>query len=71
MYYIKTNYNKYHSNESENATNELVMENLKIASEVIIRYKQPSIFFEISANSNEIYEILKDYYRGALSELPA
>lgn len=67
---IKNNYIKYHSNKSENAMNELILDNLKTASEVVVRYKQPSIFYEISEDSTEVYEILKDYYRGALSELP-
>ena len=68
---IKNNYIKFHSNKSKNAMNELILDNLRTASEVIVRYNQPSIFYEISKDSKEVYEILKEYYKGALSELPA
>jgi hypothetical protein len=71
MYYIKTNYTKYHSNKSKNAADELIIDNLEAESEIIVRYKQPSIFYEISTNSIEIFEILKDYYKEVLSELHA
>jgi len=71
MFHIKKNYIKYNLNKSNNVINELILDNLKTASEVIVRYKQPSIFYEISTNSTEIFEILEDYYKGVLSELHA
>lgn len=64
---IKNNNVAYHrAKKSEDAFKIKILSDLKIESEIIFKYNQPSLFSEGCKTSDEVYEVLQKYYNNFL-----
>lgn len=64
---IKNNNVAYHkAKKSEDAYKIKILSDLKIESEIIFKYNQPSLFSEGCKTSDEVYELLQKHYNNFL-----